>query len=149
MENTYLAHHGILGQKWGIRRFQNEDGSLTDEGYRHYGYGKVRGNGRIKNTLERTKQGGKIGAVVGSATAIGDLGLKVAQLAAAGAIFNPTSLISAGILYTSIYALSGYASGSVYGAIAGAVETKQGRKYIESHDKELKEFEMRDLNKKD
>lgn len=27
-----LAHHGILGQKWGVRRFQNPDGSLTAEG---------------------------------------------------------------------------------------------------------------------
>lgn len=27
-----LYHHGILGQKWGIRRFQNKDGSLTSEG---------------------------------------------------------------------------------------------------------------------
>lgn len=31
-----LYHHGILGQKWGIRRFQNEDGSLTAEGRRRY-----------------------------------------------------------------------------------------------------------------
>lgn len=29
---TYLAHHGILGQKWGVRRFQNEDGSYTAAG---------------------------------------------------------------------------------------------------------------------
>ena len=27
-----LYHHGIRGQRWGIRRFQNEDGSLTAEG---------------------------------------------------------------------------------------------------------------------
>ena len=27
-----LYHHGILGMKWGIRRFQNKDGSLTEEG---------------------------------------------------------------------------------------------------------------------
>ena len=30
-----LSHHGILGQKWGIRRFQNEDGSLTAAGKAH------------------------------------------------------------------------------------------------------------------
>lgn len=34
-----LYHHGILGQKWGIRRYQNEDGSLTEEGRQRYGYG--------------------------------------------------------------------------------------------------------------
>ena len=33
----YLEHHGILGQKWGIRRYQNPDGSLTPEGRARYG----------------------------------------------------------------------------------------------------------------
>ena len=37
-----LYHHGIKGQKWGLRRYQNEDGSLTSEGRRHYGYGEVK-----------------------------------------------------------------------------------------------------------
>lgn len=32
-----LYHHGIKGQKWGVRRFQNPDGSLTAEGKRRYG----------------------------------------------------------------------------------------------------------------
>lgn len=29
MDNEYLAHHGIKGQKWGVRRFQNPDGTRT------------------------------------------------------------------------------------------------------------------------
>lgn len=33
---VYLAHHGVKGQKWGVRRYQNPDGSLTLEGYKHY-----------------------------------------------------------------------------------------------------------------
>ena len=38
-KNRELCHHGIKGQKWGVRRFQNEDGSLTPEGKIHYGVG--------------------------------------------------------------------------------------------------------------
>ena len=31
-EGEYLTHHGILGMRWGIRRYQNKDGTLTAEG---------------------------------------------------------------------------------------------------------------------
>lgn len=34
--NNTLAHHGIKGQKWGVRRYQNPDGTLTEEGRTHY-----------------------------------------------------------------------------------------------------------------
>lgn len=36
-DDDYLQHHGILGQKWGVRRFQNADGSLTPKGRERYG----------------------------------------------------------------------------------------------------------------
>lgn len=34
---SYLEHHGILGMKWGVRRFQKADGSLTSAGRKRYG----------------------------------------------------------------------------------------------------------------
>lgn len=35
MENKYyLIHYGIKGQKWGVRRYQNKDGTLTEAGKR-------------------------------------------------------------------------------------------------------------------
>jgi len=36
-EELELAHHGILGQRWGFRRYQNPDGSLTPAGRARYG----------------------------------------------------------------------------------------------------------------
>lgn len=42
ISETYLAHHGIKGQKWGVRRYQNADGSLTAEGRKRKGLGEPR-----------------------------------------------------------------------------------------------------------
>ena len=35
--DEYLAHYGILGMKWGVRRYQNPDGSMTNAGKKRYG----------------------------------------------------------------------------------------------------------------
>ena len=34
--NNELEHHGIKGMRWGVRRYQNKDGSLTPQGKKRY-----------------------------------------------------------------------------------------------------------------
>lgn len=52
-----LYHHGIKGQKWGERRYQNSDGSLTPEGRVHYGYGEARSRlGDAKANLQTARR---------------------------------------------------------------------------------------------
>lgn len=41
IQNGELYHHGIKGMKWGVRRFQNKDGSLTPAGKKRYSPGEL------------------------------------------------------------------------------------------------------------
>lgn len=66
--DNYLAHEGVKGQKWGIRRYQNPDGSLTAEGRRHYGYGdgtRQALRAQIKMTREKARAERKLAKVEG------------------------------------------------------------------------------------
>ena len=59
----YLAHHGIKGQRWGVRRFQNSDGSLTAAGKKRRGVSdkdnenSEKKESRFKNYMSRTPAG--------------------------------------------------------------------------------------------
>ena len=94
----YLCHHGVQGQKWGIRRYQNADGSLTPEGKARYGV--------MSERTEKAKN--KFGAIAkGSAAATGAIvAYDVAALAAgASSILLPIGpaavLIGSGAAYVS------------------------------------------------
>ena len=54
-----LRHHGIKGQKWGVRRFQNSDGSLTAAGRKRYGDDKGSSVEDYQNAIKKTKAAGE------------------------------------------------------------------------------------------
>ena len=112
MENNYLTHYGIKGQRWGVRRFQNKDGSLTPRGRK-----QVKTSTSTKKevspeqrSINRAKLkrgisvGGKILGVVGTilvadyiqAKATGDMSIVESGRAIASLYFNKLPAVNLG-----------------------------------------------------
>ena len=65
-----LYHHGIRGQKWGVRRFQNKDGTLTPAGRRHQSEDSDDAqNGSPKRSIDKATLAK--GAAIAGAVALG------------------------------------------------------------------------------
>lgn len=99
-----LQHHGIKGQKWGVRRFQNADGSLTTAGKQRASATKKRTdaknrgtltNAQLKQKIERLQLEKQLRALTNAEVHSGlvyaqkilkDVGSKVLTTAASGAL---------------------------------------------------------------
>lgn len=55
-QGLYLEHYGILGMKWGVRRYQNEDGSYTAAGRKRYGM-NLDVNNRSRKNIAKIRLG--------------------------------------------------------------------------------------------
>jgi outer membrane lipoprotein SlyB len=118
--SDYLAHHGILGMHWGIRRYQNKDGSLTTEGKKRYG--NVENLEKWKDTVDSGRKAGMRG---GSTLGLG-AGIVGGHLA------GPLGGFAGGALGTA----AGLAIGSaVGGAVAKSKANKQLKEDLNKGDK--------------
>ena len=137
-----LYHHGIKGQKWGVRRYQNSDGSLTDEGYRHWGYDPSTGRqtraSKSEHTKQKTKEYAKAGAKV--ALTLGSIG------GAAGMALVASSGVAPMIGVYGLTTLAGIASSTAstaagaafVGRMVGKSETKKAQRQIKKAVKQNK-----------
>ncbi len=132
-----LAHHGIKGQRWGVRRYQNEDGTLTEEGRRYYGvqrqsfkqrrqeHTNVGDTGR-RSAVASAKSTFKTQAKVGAVTSLGAAGAGIFLGAppAAAAIIAGTNYVAS---------LGGMTLGAtLVGRAIGRSKAKQQNKAIEA-----------------
>lgn len=56
MNNDHISHHGIKGQKWGVRRYRNSDGSLTESGKKRYDRSEKKHEALKKKVINNPKK---------------------------------------------------------------------------------------------
>lgn len=158
--STELCHHGVKGQKWGVRRYQETDGTLTAEGKRRYrtdqgtreimentsGYGSLTKSQKREYSEFGRVSGGKRGfiigmtggALLGAGKVALDYAFRSSRAKENGLSFNPSarSLVNKFTRGAMLGALGGSVLGTLIGSSAGkksaqAEYAEKGRSYLD------------------
>lgn len=133
---TYIAHHGIKGMRWGVRRYQNPDGTLTPEGIKRYGV--YSGSRFTQNVREAGRRSAKASA---KASFKGNLKRSAGYTALGTAIgiasvgSCPIGAIPAVGLVAGSAFVADMATNTAIGALFGR---HYGRKYARQQDAEIR-----------
>lgn len=136
MDELYLEHHGIKGQRWGVRRFQNPDGTLTDKGRKHYQKKLDREKRKqvssdyLRGTLERQH-----GLAVGASGIISGV---AGALSVAAVIPNPVTIAAGAAIAAAVSAGITHGSYSVAEAWEGR-GSRIRKKRIDKYENMLKQ----------
>lgn len=92
---TVLEHFGVKGMRWGVRRYQNEDGSLTSAGKKRYnnGLNDVGSNMKKELTSRTANTAGKAAALTVGASIGGAAGISAAIGGSAGLAAGPVGAV--------------------------------------------------------
>lgn len=130
--SEYLEHHGIKGQKWGVRRYQNPDGSLTSAGARRYGVdsnGKMSAEGKKKYEKDKLKADFKSGALKDQAQVVANKKQKDRTTEERKLLNNYRGMVNQKKILTNLTANAAIAAGNA--AFGGLVAVMKTKKYVD------------------